>query len=94
METRVMAKPLDFLLLQPQNEQPDAAASHAAAGGAGDAAAHGYMRAQRLLWGGAGTHCACQETGEEAFQYPRHSGQYPQHFCQYIQSPCHSGQYL
>ena len=49
MKARVSAKPLDFLLLQPQNEQPDAAAPHTAAGSAGDAAAHGYMRAQRLL---------------------------------------------
>ena len=58
--------------LQPTYELPDPPAPHPAAGSAGDAAAHGHLRQERLHRGGAGARGARQEIGEETWQHSCH----------------------
>lgn len=61
---------------QPSGEHGDAVPAHAAAGGAGDAAAHGHVCEERVLRGGARTRSTRQAPREEARQHPHHYGQW------------------
>ena len=62
--------------MQSSHEHADLAASHPAAGGAGDAPVDGHLCQERLLRGGAGAGSSRATTGEKTLQHPSPYGQF------------------